>query len=811
MCSTVDQVGSRILHQGYGVSPNMRSVHAGLLANDCLIALDEAHCSEPFRQTLEWIAKYRVLGHSPIRTPFAFITMTATPRGGGEVFRLNGEDDRDQFLRKRLNARKHLVLSRASKANEGGVAVKCIEHARECAKEKGKTVLIVVNRVATARMIAEELAATVPETVLLTGRSRPLERDVLLEAVKGRLYAGRDRKRNADQPSLFVVATQCIEVGADLDADALISEACPLDSLRQRLGRLDRLGELGDSEAVLVAPREIAESTEASPYDDPIYGYATAKTWQWLAKKDSEGKMDAGTRGLDRLLEDLPTPDLTAMQTPSADAPVVFPAYCDLWVQTNPEPSILPEPALFLHGVQCGIPEVQIVWRADFPSGKPETWNEIASACPPVMGEALRIPIHQARAWLAETEKGQESGSDLEGEIDRDPEERGEGKGVRTPFLLWKGDRTTAPEADVRNIHPGDTVMLPASTGGCDSWGWAPGRRDAVSDLWEMARWKSGKTGILRIHPDCMAGWPAPLCSLPMEQSDEEPPGIEGKIREALAAVEQTALPDGMRKDVLECLSSKAGFRVEPHPSGRGWIVTCRQESAMIIGGISTEDDAASRSSVQVPLNKHLGDVESRVQSFGESLDLPSELRMDLALAASLHDLGKADPRFQSLLWGGDRIAALRSETLAKSSRMATSRIPLRTAMEKSGYPRGGRHELLSLRLAEGGESALSEAHDRDLVLHLIGSHHGRCRPFAPVVHDTAPRVVTAAWRNSILKASSDGVLDGMPIAHIGSGVAERFWTLIRRYGWWGLSYLEACFRLADHRASELEGTEGGA
>ena len=87
-----------------------------------------------------------------------------------------------------------------------------------------------------------------------------------------------------------------------------------------------------------------------------------------------------------------------------------------------------------------------------------------------------------------------------------------------------------------------------------------------------------------------------------------------------------------------------------------------------------------------------------------------------------------------------------------------------------------------------------------NLCLHLIESHHGHCRPFAPVIYDPEPVDVSVDLNGSTLSSRSTTELE-----RLDSGVSERFWSLTRRYGWWGLAWLEAILRLADHRRSEWE------
>jgi CRISPR-associated endonuclease/helicase Cas3 len=74
--------------------------------------------------------------------------------------------------------------------------------------------------------------------------------------------------------------------------------------------------------------------------------------------------------------------------------------------------------------------------------------------------------------------------------------------------------------------------------------------------------------------------------------------------------------------------------------------------------------------------------------------------------------------------------------------------------------------------------AALDQVEDPDLLLHLIASHHGRCRPLAPVIDDPDPVQVSFHFNGINVQASSRTGFE-----RIDSGVAKRFWRLIRRYG----------------------------
>jgi CRISPR-associated endonuclease/helicase Cas3 len=87
---------------------------------------------------------------------------------------------------------------------------------------------------------------------------------------------------------------------------------------------------------------------------------------------------------------------------------------------------------------------------------------------------------------------------------------------------------------------------------------------------------------------------------------------------------------------------------------------------------------------------------------------------------------------------------------------------------------------------------------DANLIAHLIASHHGRCRPFAPDAEDPEPAIAEVSVEGVRFRHTTNHRL-----ADWGSGVADRFWSLHQQFGWYGVAILESLLRLADQRVSE--------
>jgi CRISPR-associated endonuclease/helicase Cas3 len=173
----------------------------------------------------------------------------------------------------------------------------------------------------------------------------------------------------------------------------------------------------------------------------------------------------------------------------------------------------------------------------------------------------------------------------------------------------------------------------------------------------------------------------------------------------------------------------------------------------------------------------------------------------DIALAGYLHDGGKAHPAFKRLLYGGTELAAIGGPPLAKSTKLPGGRRAWIEARLRAGFPKNARHEVASLAFAEM-HPTFAHANDPELVLWLIGTHHGYGRPLFPAV-DWPPMGGEAIEANL-----GDGMFVVKPkrsLSELTVRWVELFDRLQVRYGPWGLARLEAILRLADHRQSEAE------
>lgn len=771
--STIPMYGSRLLFRGYGTSRTMRSVDAALAGIDSLVLVDEAHLARHLTNLISQLAvcvdgAERVLGEA--RSYPQVVAMTATGDAKGEDrFELDADDQHNEIVRTRLDATKSIEVRVHPRHSEKHLAL-AAEQLLQGAS--GSACLVFANSPGTARavwsILRKRFPASAASTILLTGRTREREaasiRERILDGVEG---MASDRSLAAPRERhLIVVATQTLEVGADIDAEFLVTETCGVRALTQRLGRLNRLGRFEQARGVFVhmPPPSRRGKSRSGSIEWPVYGSEPDSVRERLqrAVRPETGTVNLSPREVTDVLGE-PGDD-------PGRAPEILNGLLWEWVKTTtPPPGEAPvEP--YFSGIAGVDYTVSVIWRAHVPEPDWRLWPR------PSNREIVSIPIREFQDTLDENAEVRRLGT----------------------------DQMTIELSRAADLRPGNVVVLPSHEGLLDEFGWNPIAADPVFDMSVPVRGLPLDTDAMRR----LSG-----VSLNKVWSvDSGDVTLGNLLKEALGDVEDHEDTDeDRRQEAAEQL-----LKTLDKTSPKGWeagewsrfladletkVVSVPHEVPRLrLARASTERrsdelDETSLARNATLLHHHGQRVGDVAGSIAKRVGVPARFVGEIRRAGRWHDCGKADARFQRWLNPTGRAANDEPSPLLAKSDVPRSR--WNATRVAAGWPRGGRHEALSARLVGGWIATLRDGDPllADLLVHLVASHHGSGRPLIPPVRDGALDTINAEIEGVRLESDAD-------LAVVDWEQPARFRRLNDIFGPWGLALMETIVRQADHRVS---------
>ena len=705
---TVDMIGSRIMFSGYGDGRLRRSMHAGLLGYDSIVMLDEAHLSPAMAVLI------RAINRIQNRPKFRTMTLSATNADTESVFQLLPCEEADPPVRKRLHAVKrsdfHLVEKPADRITR---------ICKLATRHRTGAVAVFTQTVGDAGKIARKLAQSLgtggaERVALLTGTLRGKERTELAAgSVWQHFLPSRDREEGA--PSVFLVMTSAGEVGVDFDADHAVMDLATLDSMIQRLGRVNRTG-LAQAKVAIVFTKKEAEGLRQDPPGTHAQRFEAARAKTLTVLRRLPDLSPANLRNFDgQTFEQC----FASSARPARLHAEVVEAFAATSATLQ-----LPPVSIYLRGVSDAPdpPDSFLVWRqetADLVRLGSDAAKEAVAFFRPRADEVARVPTSFARDLIEKAIERQEGGS--------------------LPLLIAQ------PRGDVRTVSlkNGDelpslghsTVFLPTTAGGLEASG-----LPSISAANEVSDVGDNDDRVRYLDP-CDGG---------------KVGGGEG----------EQALPAWLDRAVE--------FRIPLHDVSeegveeRFLVYALRRSDPALQTG---ESDLTWLGASTQTIDEHCSLVGDAVCRIGTALALSDHEVDALEAAGRWHDRGKA-----RRVWQRAAGVPAGSPPLAKSAKG-------RFRPELLG---GYRHEFGSL--AEADRDIPMESPDRDLVLHLIASHHGWARPGFPEPRQWDPDVPSALNRRLAI------------------GTADRFASLQAKYGPWRLAWLEALLKAADAYVSSRVG-----
>ncbi len=769
---TVDMIGSRLLFGAYRSSWKQCAMQAGLVGRDALIVHDEAHLTQPFQRLLEYVRGLQA-GDTSTERSLRVLAMSATSsvKANADSVKpaaiiLDAADHAEPMVRRRLHAAKRLQLHPTEKRGH----IKLLA-ALAAAHETGTNrVIVYVRTPDDAAKVASELTGKMhgigrERVALLTGTIRGYERDRLADGPVLQVLTDREA---AIERTHYLVSTSAGEVGADFDADHLVCDATSLDSLVQRLGRVNRRGDAEQPARVDL----VHESTQPKSLKPGSFDAAVVRTLELLnaLPMDDDGRHDVSPAALRKFVDGLQAKDRKDASSPVPIWSAPHEAVLDAWSLTSIRDSwpLAHELTPYLHGVEDDArPETTIAWRAELDELQLsrqaddreyktlEAWlDELYKSHRLRTHETLRITntkdlvtlLTQARQTLVE------AGDDARAR-----------PGV---FVTIRGKDTRICRLlemavdEVQEAVTGAIVILPASFGGLSDKGMLDPKPD------------SGPPSRLDVadHEDYQGQSPRSRVLLSRDDDDQ---WIARTLSSTRGAVGKFSDLESARDQLINTMEAERtdGLRLR---KTKQWVLDAdvNGEPSRLLLLVGPREKRGTHASNGVPLADHVGDVVFNANRSAEALGLDPAMRAVYQVAAELHDTGKAQEIWQKAVYNSKP-----AERWGKPGRRGMN------GKQLDGY----RHEFRSMidTLRDLRFEAL-DGSQRELVLHLIGSHHGYARPH---------------FTNKALNHLANGG-DSIDSRLSPAAIARRFDRLQRKHGRWGLAWLEAVFMSADIAAS---------
>jgi CRISPR-associated endonuclease/helicase Cas3 len=758
---TVDMIGSRLLFAGYGRGFKSRPLHAGFLGQDTLLIHDEAHLEPAFQQLIAAIEleQRRCCEFGRFRV----MALTATSRGGGdEQCGLTDADRKHTEVRKRIEAKKGIAFCSVDETETADeVTRRALKH-----KDSRQAILIFLRKLDDVKKVADKLRKAGLPVQTLTGTLRGLERDALAKTdrVFARFMPEPEPEVTPEHGTVFLVCTSAGEVGINISADHLVCDLTPFDSMAQRFGRVNRFGD-GDAR-IDVVHHDLGEAAKATGIDSPEADNAEAE-----ADSNSSGEGAGDTQPSKKtklqspfaracartlsLLQRLPRREdhrHSASPVALGELPLT-----DRQAAFTPQPVILPASDILFDAWALTSVREKLPGRppvADWLHGVAE-WE------PPETHVAWREEVGCITGELLERHKP----GDLLEDYPLKPHE----------LLRDQTSRIFDQLETMAGRCPELSAWLIESDGEV--------RALALLKLVERNRVKKPVVNLAEctvLLPPIVGGLENGMLngSAAFDEARRDSYDVSDKWKDENEVPRRCRVwdgdpPQGMRLVRTLDVQPDAGEADEDDepPHRRYWHWCVRPRSA--------DDDGSRMARQKQDLVPHLQSAADFARLLVAKLGLSDPEASAVTLASWWHDLGKNRAVWQRSIGNGE----YPRQVLAKSGGKMRS-------IDLTNY----RHEFGSLIDVSSLPQFIElKPEVQDLVLHLIAAHHGRARPHFPL------------GEAFDLERSEEAA------ASVAREVPRRFARLQRKYGRWGLAYIESLVRAADALASQANEASGAA